>query len=183
MQNSSTKVNDHTDPRTSSIVAKALLRKRKRILRGIRSSVMQHNQEMRRTAFHKLRQVAKIISDKKLSCVVARAEKLVLDHVAKDPQAIVDMALKLLKNVAEHADVELTVHPKSGSAISASLGTITQTLSFPRKIMVVEDPSMSPASILVKANSSIIDAHIKTQTNRALEILATRIETSNGTTY
>ncbi len=107
----------------------------------------------------------------KENCILELAQTMINDHLAKDPASIILMLKKLLKNVAEHADVEINAHPTDSAVIKNRLSELTTSVA--RKIIIIDDAGMKPASLLIKANKSIIDAHLHTQLGRAKELLHT----------
>jgi flagellar biosynthesis/type III secretory pathway protein FliH len=111
------------------------------------------------------------ITQKKINIILSRAEAIIDNHLRAERKVIIAMALKLLKNIAEHTDVELTTHPIDATTLRASINEITSACLSARKITITSDDSFSRGSILVKANKSIIDAHRKTQIEKAKETL------------
>lgn len=107
----------------------------------------------------------------KTSCILEMVQAMVSDYLTHDPHAIVLRLKKLLKNIAEHADVEISAHAKDAAEIKARIHELNTSVA--RKMLVLDDPSFVPGSLLIKANKSIIDAHLHTEIERAREILLT----------
>lgn len=106
----------------------------------------------------------------KIDAAVACAEDLVQQHLENNPQVIISMAQKVLKNIPEHADAELSAHP-TDAAILACATEITLGNSSRRTIAIIKDESQTRGSLVLKANKSIIDAQVCTQLSRAREVL------------
>ena len=105
----------------------------------------------------------------KVNCILDLAQTMISDHLVKDPHSIIFMLKKLLKNIAEHADVEISAHPADSLVIKNNLGELN--ISVARKMIIIDDAAIKPGSLLIKANKSIIDAHLHTQVGRAGELL------------
>lgn len=107
----------------------------------------------------------------KIDAAIVCAEQLVEEHLEHDPQAIIVMAQKVLKNIPEHADAELSAHPTDAAILATATSQITVGNSGRRTITVIKDESQKRGSLVLKANKSIIDAQVSTQLSRAREIL------------
>jgi flagellar biosynthesis/type III secretory pathway protein FliH len=118
------------------------------------------------------------IHQAKIDLVASTAKTMIEAQLLKFPHTIVSMASNLLKNIADHADVELTLNPVDASTIKASLGEISAIGASTRKLTVLEDTSFMRGSIVIKADKSIIDAHIKTQIEKSKELIGQ--ECKNG---
>lgn len=127
-----------------------------------------------------LQSASKKVLDTKIDCLIKTAHVIVSQHLTSNPHLIIPMVIKLLRNVAEHTDVELCAHPIDAAIIRANIHEIFAQAGSARKICVVEDDTFARGSILLKANKSIIDAHIATQLEKARELIASRAELFHG---
>lgn len=109
----------------------------------------------------------------KIDCVMSCAERIIEHHLEHDSRAIIAIAEKVLKNVAEHIDVELATHPLDAAILASSLHEIPLANASRRTVVVTADDALRRGSLVVKANKSIIDAHLTTQLGRARAILLT----------
>lgn len=116
----------------------------------------------------------------KIDRVVERSEQLVEEHLSHHPEIIVGMLQKLFRSVAEHTDVEITAHPDDVVHIKAALSEGAYASA--RQVTLKEDDTFQRGSLIIKANKSIIDAHITTQLERAKTLLVQRLEERNGKT-
>ena len=105
----------------------------------------------------------------KIECLLDMAKTMLNDHLEKKPAAIISMVKKLLKNVAEHTDVEISAHPSDAKVIKSYLHELNSSTA--RQMLIIDDMSLQTGSFIIKANKSIIDAHITTQIARAKELL------------
>lgn len=105
----------------------------------------------------------------KVNCILEVVRLMISDHLCEKPHAIVLRLNKLLKNIAEHADVEITAHTKDAQEIRNGMHKLTTSAA--RKMLILDDPSFDPGSLLIKANKSIVDAHLHTEIERAKELL------------
>lgn len=176
LQNDRNKNNDDYLARVRSRINK----KKFRLLRDAHAISLRRGEELQKECMAKLGSISKKINEKKIAVIIKKAEALIKEHLAHDPYAIVRMLLKLLKNIAEHTDVEITAHPKDVLIIRASLSEIAIANASARKVVLVEDSGLEPGSLLVKANKSIIDAHIKTKLEQARDLLFRQTEMHNG---
>jgi len=120
----------------------------------------------------------------KIDCILKHAEHLVLAHMQSHPHTIVSTAIKLLRNIAEHTDVELTANKMDADVIRSSLNEIGLAFASARKVSVVDDNSLLSGSIVIKAHKSIVDAQVKTMLNKAKELIQSRFgELDNGRTH
>ena len=110
------------------------------------------------------------VQDYKINCIIDCARTLVNNHLAINPQGVVAIAIKVLKNIAEHTDVEILANNQDAEILEASLPEIALACTSARKVSVAKDKSMTTGSIVVKANKSIIDANLDTQLARARDI-------------
>jgi len=108
----------------------------------------------------------------KINRVVECARNLIDQHLQENPRAIVAITEKVLKNIAEHADVEIALNPTDAALLGNSLSEIPIAQSG-RNFVIVSDETIKRGSLVLKANKSIIDAHLSTQLGRALSILLT----------
>lgn len=115
-----------------------------------------------------LHNAMKIYHAAKIASIIDNAESMVQEHLQKIPTAIVAMALKLLKNIAEHTDVEVTASTKDAEILKASDSLLSSSA---RKVTIIGDDTFKRGSLVIKANKSIIDAHLSTQLCKAKEIL------------
>lgn len=109
----------------------------------------------------------------KIDAIVASANRLIEEHLDKNAGAIIAIAEKVLKNVAEHADVEIAANPIDAALLSNSLSETNLANASRRNLVIASDEGIKRGSLVVKANKSIIDAHLATQLNRARAILLT----------
>lgn len=148
------------------------LRKRKyRLLkRGLKLGRKQAL-EYRHEYMRQLSIIADRIDGQKIILIKRLARSLVTDKLSSEPEIIISMSIKLLKKVAEHTDVELCAHPVDAAIIRDAMNQLRAASGCSRKITVIEDESFGRGSIVVKADKSIIDAHIETQLKRAIELI------------
>lgn len=114
---------------------------------------------------------ATILKRKKAQLVADLAQRMIEKKMEKEPESIIAMLAGLLRNVPEHTDVEVSLHPVDANLIKSSFGTINILTDSSRKLVIIEDPNFTRGSIVIKANKSVVDAHIKTQVDRAKELL------------
>ncbi len=112
---------------------------------------------------NKMERLNKKIKELKMDLVLDTTKILIEECIKNNPNIIIDILLKALKNISEHTGVEVYAHPKDITILSANLTDITRGCSFARKITLLEDENLLRGSIIVKANKSIIDAQISTQ--------------------
>jgi flagellar biosynthesis/type III secretory pathway protein FliH len=152
-------------------IQKAIFRKRRKLLK----KALIDGQNLAVKEYHpfldNLDKMAHKIHIAKIDYIIARAEVIIEEHLRLKPDAIVTITLNLLKNIAEHTDVELTAHKSDAQLINESLNEITTAHASGRKITILEDDTFKRGSLVIKAHKSILDAHVKTQLNRAKEIL------------
>jgi flagellar biosynthesis/type III secretory pathway protein FliH len=120
------------------------------------------------------------LNEKKIDAILEYAQTLITTHLQTNPEAVVAMTIKLLKNIAEHTDVEISAHSAHASIIRSSLREISVACASTRKVAVVEDDALGFGSIIIKANKSVLDAQLKTQLDRAKELLLESLESKNG---
>jgi flagellar biosynthesis/type III secretory pathway protein FliH len=119
----------------------------------------------------KLNTLNYLVRNAKVDCLIRNADRLVKIHIEKNPKTLIPMVLKLLNNIAEHADVELAAHKDDVAAIKNSVNEIIMACAYTRKINIIEDDTLNRGSMVIKANKSIIDAQLKTQLSSAKQIL------------
>lgn len=124
----------------------------------------------------KLQKGMRKINQTKIDLIIGHAEHLIAERLATEPQTIVPMIEKLLKNIAEHTDVEITAHPRGASLIKAALGESVYPYTSARKVAIHEDEGFAVSSLIIKANKSIIDAQVKTELERAKVLLETALK-------
>lgn len=104
----------------------------------------------------------------KLDCALELSRVIVEEQLSNQPELIIFMAQKILKNIAEHIDVEISAHPSDTVILQEKINELSRS---PRKIILSNDESLKRGSLVLKANQSIVDAQISTLVNRAREIL------------
>lgn len=114
---------------------------------------------------------AKIMKQKKIHLAADLAQRMIEKKMQEAPESIIAMLAGLLRNVPEHADVEVSLHPIDASLIKSSFSTINILTESSRKITILEDQNFMRGSVVIKANKSVVDAHVKTQVDRAKELL------------
>lgn len=107
--------------------------------------------------------------DFKVECILNLAKTMLNDHLTHNPSAIISILKKLLKNIAAHTDVEISAHPSDAQVIKLHLHELNSSIA--REMLIIDDISLQRGSFIIKANKSIIDAHITTQIARAKELL------------
>lgn len=107
----------------------------------------------------------------KIDLIIENAKKIIEKKIELKPNLLIEMVIKILKNISEHADVELCVCSLDYEILSAAKSEIISACSLARKIHLVIDDKLSRGSILVKANKSVIDAQISTQLEQAKNVL------------
>lgn len=119
----------------------------------------------------------------KIDVIISQAQKIIQTQLQNNPNLIVAMTEKLFKNIAEHTDIEITAHPLDAQILRDHvLSHVMQSASV-RRVSVSDDASFERGSLSLKANKSIIDAHIKTQTNNARQRLLQRVGFHDGHAY
>lgn len=107
----------------------------------------------------------------KIDTIIDCAQRLTKEYLEKEPKAIIAITEKALKNIAEHTDVEITVHPSDARQLNLNLAELKMANAARQNFLIVPDNSIKQGSLIVKANKSIIDAHISTKFQRALTLL------------
>ncbi|GEM_PF-2234574 len=107
----------------------------------------------------------------KIDCALELARTIVEEQLSNKPELIIFMAQKILKNIAEHTDVEISAHPSDAIILNGKISELSLLSQSPRKIIVSNDESLKRGSLVVKANKSIVDAQLSTLLSRAREIL------------
>lgn len=107
----------------------------------------------------------------KVEAIIGFARAIIEQQLEQDAKAIIPITEKVLKNIADHADVEVALNPADGAIINNALSEIASAHAGRRNFVIISDESIKRGSLVVKANKSIIDAHLKTQLDRALSIL------------
>ena len=166
-------------------IAKRLRRKTLSLMRRSFQDGAQHKKASLNNFISKLEENVALVQRTKVDEIITRAQALVAQAQQRDPTIVVAMMHKLLRNIAEHTDVEITAHPADLILIREALGENGLGQVAVRKVVLQEDESFSRASLIVKANKSIIDAHVHTQLERARTILLQRLLTkgSHGDAY
>ncbi len=116
----------------------------------------------------------------KVECVVGLAGEIVARQLEAHPDTIVAMLKKVFRNVAEHTDVEVTAHPLDIMQIKSAINEGGFAHASARQIALKEDETFQRGSLTIKANKSIIDAHVKTQLEKAKILLIEGLEGSYG---
>lgn len=109
----------------------------------------------------------------KIEVVMDCDKRLIEAHLDENPRAILSISDKVLKNIAEHTDIEIAAHPSDAVLLTSSLSETALHNASGRNFVVMPDESMKRGSLVVKADKSIIDAHLSTQLGRAQAILLT----------
>ncbi len=115
----------------------------------------------------------------KVDEIIARARSRVNATMQREPSLVIAMTHKLLRNIAEHTDVEIAAHPDDITLIKGALSESDSV----RTVTFSADESFSRASLIIKANKSIVDAHVHTQLERARTILVQRLESKYGNAH
>lgn len=165
----------HADIQYKQHVEKVIAKKKMKLLKNTMIEASKEATALCSDFVHQWQKTIKIMNQKKTEYIMQKTEGLVKDYLMENPQAIIAMSIKLLKNIAEHTDVEMTVNTKNAKLIKASLGKIAMACASTRKIIITEDDTLDVASVIIKADKSIIDAHLKTQLDKAYEVLINRI--------
>lgn len=108
----------------------------------------------------------------KIDAIVSCAERIIEHHLEHNPQAILAICEKVLKNISEHTDVEITLNSIDATILNNSLAEKNFNNST-RNLVITLDEGIKRGSLIVKANKNIIDAHLDTQLSRAKAILLT----------
>jgi flagellar biosynthesis/type III secretory pathway protein FliH len=123
-----------------------------------------------------------LMEQSKIEATIARASSLVAQALQREETLIVPMTHKLLRNIAEHTDVEITAHADDVAIIKGALSDSHGRAAM-RTVIFQEDESFDRGSLLIKANKSIIDAHVHTQLARARALMLQRLETKHGNAH
>ncbi len=150
-------------------LGKKLWQKRFKNLKAFIARGRVENQETQHELVKDIFSALKNSHEFKVDCILNLAKTMINDHLANNPSAILPILKKLLKNIAEHTDVEISAHPSDAQVIRSHLHELNSSIA--RKMLIIEDTSLQPGSFVIKANKSIIDAHITTQIARAKELL------------
>ncbi|MCA9506966.1 MAG: hypothetical protein KC505_00915 [Myxococcales bacterium] len=148
---------------------KKLQQKRIRRLRSLIALGKEESLEQHEETFKKLSSALGQSYKFKIECVAKLAKKMVIEHYESHPHAILYTLKKLLKNIAEHTDVEISAHPRDAKIISSNIHDFKSSMA--RKFLISEDKNMEQGSLIIKANKSIIDARISTQIRRATHVI------------
>jgi flagellar biosynthesis/type III secretory pathway protein FliH len=170
----------YEDSSYAAIIRRRVGRKAKKLARSSLLLGQHHGEAIKEEIANKLRQGIKRLYQAKIDLVIERAKDIIADHLERDPTAVISIMQKLFKNIAEHTDVEITAHPKDILIIKSALNEGAHSYTAARKVSLQEDDGFERGSLVIKANKSIIDAHLHTQLRRAHAILLSRTETSHG---
>lgn len=138
--------------------------------KSFRKSKANHERKIQ-SLLDELSQIPERAYQSKVEQIVACAERLMEGHLQEDPNAIVAITKKILKNIAEHADVEIAANPTDAALLSNALSEIMLANSSRRNMTIAQDEAIKRGSLVIKANKSIVDANLATQLNRARAIL------------
>lgn len=166
-----------TDESTNQVRLSALHRKlnakeKTRFKRRFRLQKRNAEQELR-PLIEELTQVINRSYVYKIDAVINCARMLIEQQLEQDAFAIIPITEKVLKNVAEHTDVEVAFNPTDAATVANALLEIPSAHAQRRNFVIISDETIKRGSLIVKAHKSIIDANLKTQLDRAFSILLT----------
>jgi flagellar biosynthesis/type III secretory pathway protein FliH len=98
-----------------------------------------------------------------LRLALAVAGKILRRELARDEEAVVEMASRALAEVRQHREVALRVHPADAEALRRSERRLLGVLSRARAIDIREDPGVGRGGILVETEAGVIDARLESQ--------------------
>jgi flagellar biosynthesis/type III secretory pathway protein FliH len=107
----------------------------------------------------------------KIDLVITSVKKLIENYLQERPRGIISLAQKVLKNIPEHADAELTANPVDAAILASATHELILGAQGQRSLSILKDENLARGSLVIKANKSIIDAQLSTQLNRARDIL------------
>jgi len=153
------------------LVEKRVMRKKSRLFRASLARGQRFAIEDAKPFISRLQSASYGVHCAKVDAVVKHAEDLVFEHLQRHPHTIVRMAVNLLKNIAEHTDVEISANKIDADIIRTSLNEISVAFSSARIVTVIDDNTFKRGSLVIKAHKSIVDAHIKTQVMKAKDLI------------
>jgi len=148
-----------------------LIKRRVRAIKHSFAQGMQQSQDYCQQITNLLNEQLEQAHKLKIDTVLVSVQEIIQQHLQKHPKIIIFMAKKILKNIAQHTDIELCAHPCDALILANALPEITQEGSAYRNISIIKDQTLERGSLIAKANKSIIDAQISTQLNRTRDIL------------
>jgi flagellar biosynthesis/type III secretory pathway protein FliH len=96
--------------------------------------------------------------------------------VARDREAVADVAARALETVRQREEVRLRVHPEDAAALREAEPSLSGQLARARCIALVEDPSVGQGGVVVETEAGSVDARLVTQ----LEALRRALEEASG---
>lgn len=114
------------------------------------------------------------INSQKLSLIGEIASELIENELIKDPQLIIRMSERLLKNLVGLSRVEISLHPADALIMKSFLNDEQNKNGLGQTIDVVEKDSFMRGSLVIKTRKSIINAKISDQIGRAKKLLGFR---------
>lgn len=152
-------------------IRSTLTRKRTAIIRqGLREG--RKKAELENLDFIRdFREALHALNQAKINLIDEITQLIIEKKLAEDPDIIVSMTKNVLKQVTEYADVEISLHPLDAAHLKSFLGQNQFMGDSARKLTLLEDASFMRGSIVMKAHKSIVDAHIRTQIERARELI------------
>ncbi len=162
-----------------SLVRKRVTRKKNRLFR---TSLIEGQTLAIKEAepfLNRLQHAFQKVHSAKVAAIAQHAEDLIFGYLQRHPHTIVKVAVNLLRNIAEHTDVEITASKTDADILRTSLNEIALAFASARKVTIIDDHTFKRGSLVIKAHKSIVDAHVKTQITKAKDLVLLRSKELN----